>query len=114
METATPSLAVAGFRSMRINPFNPDVLPQTPFAPSSVSEGPLRRNLNRGRDTPSGSNNQERSAAPKVSAIGRSTSVGRSVREITPSPETDWEVSAPRRSLTLNATLMTTNRFKSK
>jgi hypothetical protein len=114
MRTATPSVAAVGFRSADINPFNPDLLPQTPFAPSSGSERPLHCNPNRGRDTASGSNNQGRSAARKVSAIGRSTSVGRSVREIMPSPKTDRKVNGPLRSLTLNATLVTKDRFESK
>jgi hypothetical protein len=65
---------------------NPDVLPERTFAPSSVSERPLHCNINRGQETTSGSDKQERAASLKEAAVARSTSVGRSVQETIPSP----------------------------
>ena len=37
-KAATPQNAVSGFKASGIYPFNPDVFPETAFAPSSVSE----------------------------------------------------------------------------
>jgi hypothetical protein len=59
MKNVTPRSAVAGFTSTGIYPFNPDILPVTTFAPSSVSERPLHCNVNRRQETISGRNNKE-------------------------------------------------------
>jgi hypothetical protein len=92
---------------MGICPFNPDVLPETVFAPSSVSQRPIHSNINRRQETPSGINNQD------ISALDCSTPVCRSVREMLPS-KTDWKPNALRLFPNVNATLTTKDLFKSK
>jgi hypothetical protein len=82
MKTATPRIAVAGLRSKGIYSYKPDVLPETTFAPSSVSERPLHYNVNRGKGIPSGTTSQELSATQKEAAVASSTPVGRSFQQI--------------------------------
>jgi hypothetical protein len=114
IKTATLRVAAARFRSTGIYAFSPNVLPETTFAPCSVSERLLHCIVNRSQETRSGGNNQELSATCKEAAIARPTLTGRSVREIMPSLKIDRKSNAPRRSLNPNATLVTRDLFKIK
>jgi hypothetical protein len=79
MKTATPGFAEAGFSSVEIYLFNPDVLPDMTFVPISVSELTLHRNVNREQGTAAGSKCQERRTIHKEATVTRWTSLGHSV-----------------------------------
>jgi hypothetical protein len=59
MNIAIPRFAVTGLKSTGIYPFNPDVLPEIVFSPSSVSEHLVQCNINNEQETLSRGNNQE-------------------------------------------------------
>jgi hypothetical protein len=112
MKTATPRFSITGFRSTGIYPFNQDVLSETVSAHSSVSERPLKCNVNQGQEITSGSKYEDLSATHKKVKITRSTSVDRSCPGYN-AFSGHWSITlAPRRSLNMNSTLAAKDLFQ--
>lgn len=96
---STPTNAISGFRGCGIHPFNPNVFPDSAFAPSSVSErensqGPLPAQSTEILYTP------KTKSTPKKSPIETILSTPKIIRK-----------SVARKSLNVKATLLTRNLF---